>query len=63
VDETLVYEIGRQQYEPLLRAHPEWLEELATVMEERLARRAVRLAEEDAKGQPLIERIRRSFFG
>ena len=27
-DETVIYEISRQLYEPLLRAHPEWLDEL-----------------------------------
>ena len=65
VEETVVYEIGRQQYEPLLLAHPEWLEELATVMEQRLIRREARLAELDAESrpQPLLERIRRNFFG
>jgi CRP-like cAMP-binding protein len=65
VNETVIYEIGRQQYEPLLVNHPEWLEELARVMEERLARRRARLADLDAESQsqPLIERIRRNFFG
>jgi CRP-like cAMP-binding protein len=65
VEETVVYEIGRQQYEPLLLAHPEWLDELATVMEQRLSRRRDRLAERSADLQPqtLLERIRRNFFG
>ena len=65
VEETVVYEIGRQQYEPLLLAHPEWLDELATVMEQRLIRRRARLAERsaDLRPQPLLERIRRNFFG
>ena len=65
VEETVVYEIGRQQYEPLLLAHPEWLDELATVMEQRLIRRGARLAERsaDVRPQPLLERIRRNFFG
>jgi CRP-like cAMP-binding protein len=65
VEETVVYEIGRQQYEPLLLAHPEWLDELATLMEQRLIRRDVRLAERsaDVRPQPLLERIRRNFFG
>jgi hypothetical protein len=39
VDAAVVYEIGREQYEPLLRAHPELLDELAAVMADRLARR------------------------
>ena len=65
VEETVVYEIGRQQYEPLLLAHPEWLDELAKVMEQRLIRRGARLAERsaDVRPQPLLERIRRNFFG
>ena len=63
--ETVVFEIGREQYEPLLLAHPEWLEELATIMEQRLTRRGARLAERsaDVRPQPLLERIRRNFFG
>ncbi len=64
VDESLVLEIGREQYEPLLRAHPEWLEELAVIMEERLARRQVRSAELDGGSrQTLLTRITRNFFG
>ena len=65
VDEAVVYEIGREQYEPLLLAHPEWLDELATVMEQRLVRRGARLAElrTEQRPQPLLERIRRNFFG
>jgi CRP-like cAMP-binding protein len=64
VGETVVFEIGREQYEPLLRAHPEWLEELADIMEERLARRRVRIAEVDgASSQNLLARMTRSFFG
>jgi len=64
VDESLVFEIGREQYEPLLRAHPEWLEELAVIMEERLARRQVRRAELDSGSpQTLLARISRNFFG
>lgn len=57
LEETVVYEIGRQQYEPLLLAHPEWMDELATVMEQRLIRRQARLAdlvemETDSRPQP-----------
>jgi len=64
VGETVVFEIGREQYEPLLFAHPEWLEELADIMEERLARRRVRMAEVDgASSQHLLARMTRSFFG
>lgn len=64
VDETVVYEIGRPLYEPPLLAHPEWLDELAVVMEERLARRHERIASlASAKSQSLVERIRRNFLG
>ena len=65
VNETIVYEVGREQYAPLLLAHPEWLDELAAVMAERLARRMTRITELDAgsRPQPLLERIRRNFFG
>ena len=37
VDGALVYEIGRRQYAPLLQTHREWVEELAVIMEGRLA--------------------------
>jgi CRP-like cAMP-binding protein len=58
VGETVVYEIGRQQFEPLLSAHPEWLEELAVIMEERLVRRRARLAESEARrSRPLLARL------
>ena len=64
VDESLVLEIGRDQYEPLLLAHPEWLEELAAIMEQRLARRQARLAVPDnGSQQTLLARITRNFFG
>ena len=46
VSETVIYEIGRQQYEPVLKAHPELRDELIAVMDDRLARRAARLAAE-----------------
>ena len=44
VDGALVYEIGREQYAPLLLAHREWVDELATVMETRLREREALLA-------------------
>jgi CRP-like cAMP-binding protein len=65
VGETVVYEIGRELYAPLLEANPHWLEELAALMAERLARRRIRIEEPDRRvnTQPLLERIRRNFFG
>jgi CRP-like cAMP-binding protein len=62
VDETVVYEISRQQYGPLLKAHPEWVDQLADVMEQRLARRRIRAAAERDRHDSLVERIRRNFF-
>ncbi|MBW3668011.1 MAG: cyclic nucleotide-binding domain-containing protein [Actinobacteria bacterium] len=64
VEAALVLEIGYRQYEPLLQAHPEWLDELAVIMEDRLRRRQVRLAEHDGalRTVALRERIRRRFF-
>jgi hypothetical protein len=64
VDESLVFEIGREQYEPLLLAHPEWLEELAVIMQQRLIRRRVRLGSPDGGSpQTLLARMTRNFFG
>jgi CRP-like cAMP-binding protein len=44
VDGALVYEIGCDQFDPLLDAHPEWIADLAGVMERRLAAQATTLA-------------------
>jgi CRP-like cAMP-binding protein len=65
VGETVVYEIGRELYAPLLAANPDWLEELAALMAERLARRLTRTEELDRRvhAQHFLERIRRNFFG
>jgi CRP-like cAMP-binding protein len=65
VGEAVVYEISRQLYEPLLRANPEWLDELASLMEQRLVRRRAMIVEQDRSVQrrPLRERIRQTFFG
>jgi len=49
VDETVVYEICRAQYEPLVREHPEWLDELDAIRRDRLERRA---EAEVARSQP-----------
>ncbi|KAA1429421.1 hypothetical protein [Nocardioides antri] len=62
-EETLVFEIGRQAYLPLVQAHPEWVDELAAVMEARLRRRSVRMAELQAVGTDLRTRIRRTLLG
>lgn len=64
-DGAVVYEIGHMQYEPLLRAHPEWLEDLARIMEDRLRARNERLATTAKEGPgrgAMLARIRRRFF-
>jgi CRP-like cAMP-binding protein len=55
------YEIGRHQYEPLLRARPQLLDELAAMLEERLRSRGERLRAYDAERErkALRDRIRR----
>jgi hypothetical protein len=58
------YEIGWRQYAPLLRAHPEWIDQLAAIMEQRLReRRASLAAYEDGERQDIGHRIVRRFFG
>jgi hypothetical protein len=45
-------------------AHPEWLEELAAIMQERLVHRRVPKAGlHAASSQPLLAQIRHNFFG
>jgi hypothetical protein len=64
VDESLVFEIGYEQYKPLVLAHPEWLEELAAIMQERLVHRRVpKDGLHDGSSQPLLAQIRHNFFG
>jgi len=43
IDTALILQIGARQYEPVLRAHPEWIDVLAAMMEDRLAARRRRL--------------------
>jgi len=61
VDTALIFEIGKQQYEPILQRHPEWLDDLAELMEDRLRRRGIRLAARDRS--TVRDRIRQRFFG
>jgi len=63
VDESLVLEIGCEQYKPLVLAHPEWLEELAAIMEERLSREGRESSLRDAPSLTLLAQITRNFFG
>jgi len=60
VDTAIVFEIGRLQYEPILQQHPEWLDDLAEMMEDRLRRRGILLAAHD-RGS-IRDRIRQRFF-
>lgn len=64
-DGALVYEIGQACYEPLLREHPEWVDDLAQVMEERLRDRHERLDAYDVDRQrsEIRRRIVGRFFG
>jgi CRP-like cAMP-binding protein len=65
VTSATVYEIGRRQYEPLLRARPDLIDELARMVEERLRDRAKRLEAYDAERErtAIRERIRRFVVG
>ena len=55
IDTALILEIGPHNYEPILRAHPEWLDDLAAMMEERLRLRRERLERGDV-APPRLER-------
>jgi CRP-like cAMP-binding protein len=55
-DTALVYEIGWRQYAPLLRAHPEWIDELAAMMELRLRERRASLEAYEARERQAIGR-------
>lgn len=61
VGESVIYEIGRQQYEPLLREYPEWLDDLTMVMHDRIARRAN--VDPERRSLSLPQRIRRAWSG
>ena len=65
VNGALVYEVGLHQYEPLLRAHPEWIDELAAIMEERLRDRHARLHAYDAPAHriQIARRVLRHVLG
>ena len=63
LNESVVYEISRQLYEPLLLAHPEWLEQLAQIMDARLAGQSRRIALDERSGPSVLDVLRRSFFG
>jgi hypothetical protein len=56
-----VFEIAEQHYRSLIRAHPEWVDELTSLMEERLRRQDDLLANRDS-GPSIRDRIRAKFF-
>ncbi len=65
VDGAVVYEIGKQQYEPILKARPAIVDQLVVIMEGHL--RSTQ-AQQDAghsgeESTPIGQRIRRFFFG
>ena len=60
VDTALIFEIGKLQYQPILQEHPEWLDGLAEMMEDRLRRRGILLAAHDRNS--VRDRIRQRFF-
>ena len=64
VNSALLFEIGKLQYEPILQRHPEWLDDLATLMEQRLHRRSTRFAALDRSEADVSirDRIRQRFF-
>jgi hypothetical protein len=49
VDGATVYEIGRRQYEPVLRSRPQLLDDLASIVEQRLRAQSERPSEGDAE--------------
>jgi CRP-like cAMP-binding protein len=63
VDGALVYEVGHDEFDPLLREHPEWVDVLAEIMATRLRERAAFLATRTAasieRPSHLAQRIRR----
>jgi CRP-like cAMP-binding protein len=61
VGETVIYEMGRQQYEPLLQEYPEWLDDLTVLMHDRIARRTN--VPPTSRPSSLRERIRRALSG
>jgi CRP-like cAMP-binding protein len=65
VGSVSVYEIGRHQYAPLIRARPALLDELALIVEQRLQDRAARLKLHDGSRDrgAVRDRIRRLMLG
>ena len=61
-DGALVYEVGRAHFDELLRQNPQWIDQLAEIMSERLRERAAFLAQrvqQPERPAQLAARIRR----
>jgi CRP-like cAMP-binding protein len=65
VDGAVVYEIGKSQYEPIIRSRPELIDQLVAIMQKRLEvmRKQRELYEAGIETANLSQRIRRFFFG
>jgi len=61
-DGALVFEIAEQHYRSLIVAHPEWVDELTALMEDRLKSQEDLMASRDS-GPGIRDRIRSRFFG
>ncbi len=62
---AVVYEIGKQQYEPIINARPALVDELAILMEQRMRSNHQQSSSYDAAQEAIAigDRIRRFFFG
>ncbi len=65
IEGAVVYEIGKRQYEPIIRARPELVEELCAIMEKHIEnmRKHREAYEAGLETLNLNQRIRRFFFG
>lgn len=65
IDGAIVYEIGKQQYEPIVKARPALADELALLMEKHLRNIHEQRAAYDSEKEVLVlrRRIRRFFLG
>ena len=65
IESAVVYEIGKHQYEPIIRARPELVEELGAIMEKHIESMRQHRESYEAGLETLnfSQRIRRFFFG
>src|SRR5260221_6751493 len=65
IEGATVYEIGKQQFEPIIRARPELVEKLGAIMERHIesTRKYRESYETNLETLNLNQRIRRFFFG